>query len=255
MLVTGIFWVLTICGGVLLGVGPASATIMSLYAEMAWPTRTIIGHALGNSSKKIYAQLIKSFIPSLPLKGFFSMACTSWSRFLTWISSKFWFLLFNLVFLLVAPLAYAVYLKLQVHFDLSYANSIKLSLIGMLLDIRPVLKLILGTALLGVISYYMPALLFSSWSVYGISLSMISLTLFYQNIHENWYPNDEKIWLSTLLKFYAYVMVVILTIMGLVGGDLLEKPASWSRSDCPTGLDWSRDGSRDLLSAGHTRRA
>ena len=27
------FWVLTICGGVLLGVGPASATIMSLYAE------------------------------------------------------------------------------------------------------------------------------------------------------------------------------------------------------------------------------
>ena len=69
-------------------------------------------------------------------------------------------LLFNLVFLLVAPLAYAVYLKLQVHFDLSYANSIKLSLIGMLLDIRPVLKLILGTALLGVISYYMPALLF-----------------------------------------------------------------------------------------------
>ena len=33
MLVTGIFWVLTICGGVLLGVGPASATIMSLYAE------------------------------------------------------------------------------------------------------------------------------------------------------------------------------------------------------------------------------
>ena len=33
MLVTGIFWVLTICGGILLGVGPASATIMSLYAE------------------------------------------------------------------------------------------------------------------------------------------------------------------------------------------------------------------------------
>ena len=26
----------------------------------------------------------------------------------------------------------------------------------------------------------------------------------------------KKIWLSTLLKFYAYVMVVILTIMGLV---------------------------------------
>ena len=52
MLVTGIFWVLTICGGVLLGVGPAGTTV-------------------------IWSQPIKSFTPSLPLKGFSSMACTS----------------------------------------------------------------------------------------------------------------------------------------------------------------------------------
>ena len=93
-------------------------------------------------------------------------------------------LLFNLVFLLVAPLAYAVYLKLQVHFDLSYANSIKLSLIGMLLDIRPVLKLILGTALLGVISYYMPALLF--FVLIGVWHFFVNdiFDPVYQNIHE-----------------------------------------------------------------------
>ena len=93
-------------------------------------------------------------------------------------------LLFNLVFLLVAPLAYAVYLKLQVHFDLSYVNSIKLSLIGMLLDIRPVLKLILGTALLGVISYYMPALLF--FVLIGVWHFFVNdiFDPVYQNIHE-----------------------------------------------------------------------
>ena len=33
MLATGIFWALTFCGGILFGFGPASATIMSLYAE------------------------------------------------------------------------------------------------------------------------------------------------------------------------------------------------------------------------------
>ena len=52
---------------------------------------------------------------------------------------------------------------------------------------------------------------------------MISLTLFIKISTKNWYPNDEKIWLSTLLKFYAYVMVVILTIMGLVVGGSLWK--------------------------------
>ena len=97
-------------------------------------------------------------------------------------------LLFNLVFLLVAPLAYAVYLKLQVHFDLSYVNSIKLSLIGMLLDIRPILKLILGTALLGVISYYMPALLF--FVLIGVWHFFVNdiFDPVYQSIHEKLVP-------------------------------------------------------------------
>ena len=90
----------------------------------------------------------------------------------------------NLLLALLLPLAYAVYLKLQVHFDLSYANSIKLSLIGMLLDIRPVLKLILGTALLGVISYYMPALLF--FVLIGVWHFFVNdiFDPVYQNIHE-----------------------------------------------------------------------
>ncbi len=80
-------------------------------------------------------------------------------------------------------------------------------------DIRPVLKLILGTALLGVISYHMPALL-------RLDRCMAFLCQWYlwpclSKHHENWYPNDEKS-VKHAFKIYAYVMVVILTIMGLV---------------------------------------
>ncbi len=87
-----------------------------------------------------------------------------------------------------------------------------------------------------VTSYYMPALLFSV--LIGVWHFFRQWYLFdpvYQNIHENWYPNNEKIWLYAL-KFYAYVMVVILTIMGpSCRGDLFEKPC-WSRPDRPTVL-------------------
>ena len=184
MLVTGIFWVLTICGGVLLGVGPAGTTVMSLYAEngmsykdyhwsRAWelfkenlrPANQVFYTLFAIEGVLLYGMYLMIQIPHL---NFFQILV----------------LLFNLVFLLVAPLAYTVYLKLQVHFDLSYANSIKLSLIGMLLDIRPVLKLILGTALLGVISYYMPALLF--FVLIGVWHFFVNdiFDPVYQNIHE-----------------------------------------------------------------------
>ena len=78
MLVTGIFWVLTICGGVLLGVGPASATS---HEPLCGKWHDLQGLSLvtrlGTLQRKSTSQPIKSFTPSLPLKGFSSMACTS----------------------------------------------------------------------------------------------------------------------------------------------------------------------------------
>ena len=184
MLVTGIFWVLTICGGILLGVGPASATIMSLYAENGMTYKDYHwsrAWELFKENLRPANQVFYTFfaIEGILLYGMYLMIQIPHLNFF-----QILVLLFNLVFLLVAPLAYAVYLKLQVHFALSYANSIKLSLIGMLLDIRPVLKLILGTALLGVISYYMPALLF--FVLIGVWHFFVNdiFDPVYQNIHE-----------------------------------------------------------------------
>ena len=184
MLVTGIFWVLTICGGILLGVGPASTTIMSLYAENGMKYKDYHWSRAWELFKENLVLANQVFYTFFAIEGvlFYGMYLMIQIPHLNFF--QILVLLFNLVFLLVAPLAYAVYLKLQVHFDLSYVNSIKLSLIGMLLDIRPVLKLILGTALLGVISYYMPALLF--FVLIGVWHFFVNdiFDPVYQNIHE-----------------------------------------------------------------------
>ena len=158
MLVTGIFWVLTICGGILLGVGPASATIMSLYAENGMTYKDYHWSRAWELFKENLVPANQVFYTFFAIEGI---------------------LLYGMYLMIQIP-----HLKLQVHFALSYANSIKLSLIGMLLDIRPVLKLILGTALLGVISYYMPALLF--FVLIGVWHFFVNdiFDPVYQNIHE-----------------------------------------------------------------------
>ena len=161
--------------------------------KMACLTRTITGHALGNSFKENLGPANQVFYTFFAIEGFSSMACILMIQIPHLNFFQILVLLFNLVFLLVAPPSLRRLFEIAgVHFDLSYANSIKLSLIGMLLDIRPVLKLILGTALLGVISYYMPALLF--FVLIGVWHFFVNdiFDPVYQNIHENWYPNDEK---------------------------------------------------------------
>lgn len=160
MLATGIFWALAFCGGILFGFGPASATIMSLYAEhgsdykqYGWSE----AWALYKENFRRANQVFYTFflIEAILVYGMYLMVqLPHLSLFQIFI------LLVNLIFLLVAPLTFAVYLKLQVHFDLSYLNSLKLSFIGAFLDIRAVTKFLLGTFLLGVVTHFVPALFF-----------------------------------------------------------------------------------------------
>ena len=77
MLVTGIFWVLTICGGVFLGVGPASATVMSLYAENGMNYKDYHWSRAWELFKENLVQPIKSFTPFFFFLECLSMACTS----------------------------------------------------------------------------------------------------------------------------------------------------------------------------------
>lgn len=161
MLVSGIFFLLSLCGGLVLGIGPAGTTVMSLvhahgdeYKSYKWSEawslfkdNFVRGNQVFYSFLALYALLTYGV--------FLLVQLPKQSLFYVFLS------LIDVIFLLVLPLVYMLYLKLQVHFDLSYKNSVKLSVISLFITpISTILKLGLGTILLLVISWYVPALAF-----------------------------------------------------------------------------------------------
>ena len=184
MIVAAYFWLLTLAGGVIFGVAPASATIMSLYAEHGYSYRSyrfketwsLYKNNFIKSNLTFYTFLIFGLvlvyglylIVQLPNQTILHLAAT----------------FLNLFILAMVFLAYTVSLKLQVYFDMSYQNTLKLAFIGIFMSLSAVVKVLLGSILLGVITYYMPALFFFvGIGMWHFFISDI-LEPVYESIHE-----------------------------------------------------------------------
>lgn len=184
MIVAAYFWLLTLAGGVIFGVAPASATIMSLYAEHGYSYRSyrfketwsLYKNNFIKSNLTFYTFLIFGLVlvyglhlmVQLPNQTILHLAAT----------------FLNLFILSMVFLAYTVSLKLQVYFDLSYQNTLKLAFIGIFMSLSAVVKILLGSILLGVITYYMPALFFFvGIGMWHFFISDI-LEPVYESIHE-----------------------------------------------------------------------
>lgn len=184
MIVAAYFWLLTLAGGVIFGVAPASATIMSLYAEHGYAYRSyrfketwsLYKNNFIKSNLTFYTFLIFGLVlvyglylmVQLPNQTILHLAVT----------------FLNLFILAMVFLAYTVSLKLQVYFDLSYQNTLKLAFIGIFMSLSAVVKVLLGSVLLGVITYYMPALFFFvGIGMWHFFISDI-LEPVYESIHE-----------------------------------------------------------------------
>lgn len=184
MIVAAYFWLLTLAGGVIFGVAPASATIMSLYAEHGYSYRSyrfketwsLYKNNFIKSNLTFYTFLIFGLvlvyglylIVQLPNQTILHLAAT----------------FLNLFILAMVFLAYTVSLKLQVYFDLSYQNTLKLAFIGIFMSLSAVVKVLLGSVLLGVITFYMPALFFFvGIGMWHFFISDI-LEPVYESIHE-----------------------------------------------------------------------
>lgn len=184
MIVAAYFWLLTLAGGVIFGVAPASATIMSLYAEHGYSYRSyrfketwsLYKNNFIKSNLTFYTFLIFGLVlvyglylmVQLPNQTILHLAVT----------------FLNLFILAMVFLAYTVSLKLQVYFDLSYQNTLKLAFIGIFMSLSAVVKVLLGSVLLGVITYYMPALFFFvGIGMWHFFISDI-LEPVYESIHE-----------------------------------------------------------------------
>ena len=184
MIATAVFWLLTLAGGVVFGLAPASATLMSLYAEHGYTYRA---YSLKEAWELYKSNFVKSnlafysfvlvdlvlvyglyLLVQLPHQTIFHLLAT----------------FLNILVVAFVFLAYTVSLKLQVHYELSYRNTVKLALIGIFMNLPAIAKVLFGTVMLVGIGYYMPALLF--FVGIGVWHFFISdmLEPVYESIHE-----------------------------------------------------------------------
>ena len=184
MIVSAYFWLLTLAGGVIFCMAPASATIMSLYAEHGYSYRSyrfketwsLYKNNFIKSNLTFYTFLIFGLVL---VYGLYLMVQLP-NQTIIHLAATF----LNLFILAMVFLAYTVSLKLQVYFDLSYQNTLKLAFIGIFMSLSAVVKVLLGSVLLGVISYYMPALFFFvGIGMWHFFISDI-LEPVYESIHE-----------------------------------------------------------------------
>ena len=184
MIVSAYFWLLTLAGGVIFGMAPASATIMSLYAEHGYSYRSyrfketwsLYKNNFIKSNLTFYTFLIFGLVL---VYGLYLMVQLP-NQTILHLAATF----LNLFFLAMVFLAYTVSLKLQVYFDMSYQNTLKLAFIGIFMSLSAVVKVLLGSILLGVITYYMPALFFFvGIGMWHFFISDI-LEPVYESIHE-----------------------------------------------------------------------
>ena len=160
MMATAYFWLLTLAGGVVFGLAPASATLMSLYAEHGYTYRA---YHLKEAWELYKSNFVKSnlafysfvFVDLVLVYGLYLLVQLPHQTIFHLLATFLNILVVALVFL-----AYTVSLKLQVYFDLSYRNTVKLSLIGIFMNLPAIAKVLFGTVMLVGIGYYMPALLF-----------------------------------------------------------------------------------------------
>ena len=184
MMATAYFWLLTLAGGVVFGLAPASATLMSLYAEHGYTYRA---YHLKEAWELYKSNFVKSnlafysfvFVDLVLVYGLYLLVQLPHQTIFHLLATFLNVLVVALVFL-----AYTVSLKLQVYFDLSYQNTLKLSLIGIFMSLPAIAKVILGSALLAGVGYYMPALLFfvgiGMWHFFISDM----LEPIYESIHE-----------------------------------------------------------------------
>ena len=184
MIATAYFWLLTLAGGVIFGLAPASATLMSLYAEHGYSYRA---YNLKEAWELYKSNFVKSnlafysfmFVDLVLVYGLYLLVQLPHQTIFHLLATFLNVLVVALVFL-----AYTVSLKLQVYFDLSYQNTLKLSLIGIFMSLPAIAKVLLGSALLVGVGYYMPALLFfvgiGMWHFFISDM----LEPIYESIHE-----------------------------------------------------------------------
>lgn len=169
LLVSGIFFLLTVCGGIVGGFGPAGATVMSLVAAHGDDYRSYTWSEAWNLFRKNFKRSNLVFYSLFLLEAGLFYGLYLILQFPPSIVTVT-VTLVQLFLMLLIFLTYQIYLKLQVYFDMSYLISLKLSFLGLFVSILTLIKLFLGAVVVVWIVSYLPAvgffLLVGTWHFY-----------------------------------------------------------------------------------------
>lgn len=183
MKLVAFYVILVLSGGIIFGISPANATLLALY------------NTYGKKSedyhfKEAWSYFKASFLISNSFFGIyfslFLMLC--FGIWLTLQVSLGLFFVFVVIFysllLLYLSLLYALYLKLQVYFEISFKNMLKLIIMGSFLSFSAGLKWFLGTAICLFLASRFPLLLVVFLPIIWLLFTFDSLDPIYQKVLE-----------------------------------------------------------------------
>lgn len=141
-----IYFVLVLCGGIILGFSPAATAILSLYHEHKTDISQYHFKDAWSYYKKNFRQSNAIFLAcfsiiALLIYGIFLLVQLPQNYFLLALT------VLNCIFVVYLGLVYVLYLKLQVYYELHFKNALKLSAIAVFFDFFSLVKIILGTAI------------------------------------------------------------------------------------------------------------
>lgn len=174
---------LSLCGGLLFGMAPASATLLFLYREHGQAAEQYkLAPAMAYFKKQfVQANLVAALLSGSAIILLYSM----------WFSAQFlpslWVLLglvsqFSLLIYVLSM--YGLYLKLQVYYDFSLAVSVKLVASGLFLDWLALLKWWLGTVICLFLAWKFPLFLAVFLPMIWLLFTFDSLDPIYQQIEK-----------------------------------------------------------------------
>ncbi|MGT2910541.1 DUF624 domain-containing protein [Streptococcus cameli] len=183
MRLTLLYIVLSACGLLIFGFSPANATLLYLYKEKG---SQIADYTFSEAFAYFKQQFWKaniSFFFSTGLALFFLY--TLWLY--TQITQSIWLLIglvLQISFFLFSLSMYGVYLVLQIYYEGSVLEQLKLSAIGVFLDFQATVKWLIGTGLCVFLGMKLPLILVVFLPCIWLLFSSDILHCIYQKIEK-----------------------------------------------------------------------
>lgn len=157
MKLSAYFWVITLCGGIVLGIGPAILAIANKYQEVEWDFQEIRFKEAWTDFKqfaKVGNVYFLGYLSILALLVFSLITTVQWSGLPFLILA---FIILGLLFMLVYT--FFIFPVIYNYYDISLKNGLKLAFVLFFYQWKSVGAFLIFMIFMGIINYKVPAFL------------------------------------------------------------------------------------------------